>query len=102
MIVHGQGDIKSVHYGLDFYHGDTNHTVGLFAKLLRNLKKPPVHSSRALFDGCETRPLYEAMFAGKEVCMSSLPEPLGEPIYAKPLPPTLHVQFDNCAKENKC
>ena len=38
---------------------------------------------------------------GKKVCMSSLPEPLGEPFFT-PLPPILHVQLDNCTKSNKC
>ena len=33
--------------------------------------------------------------------MSALPEPPREPIYAKPLPPTLHIQLDNYAKDNK-
>ena len=75
MIVHGHGDVKYAHYGLDFYPGDANHTVGSFAKLLRDLEKPPVHSSRAFFDGCGTTPLYEAVLQGKEVCMSSLLEP---------------------------
>ena len=102
MIAHSHEDVKYVHYGLDFYPGDANYTVGSFAKLLRDLEKPPVHSSHALFDGCGTTPLYEAVLEGKEVCMSSLPEPPREPISAKPLPPTLHVQLDNYLKDNKC
>jgi hypothetical protein len=77
MIAHGHGDVKYAHYGLDFYLGDANHMVGSFAKLLHDLEKPPVHSSHALFDGCGMTSLYEAVFAGKEVCMSSLPEALG-------------------------
>ena len=32
----------------------------------------------------------------------SLPEPLRDPVFAKPLPPTLHVQLDNCVEDNKC
>ena len=58
MIVHGHGDIKYAHYGLDFYPDDANHTVGSFAKLLRDLENPPAYSSRALFDGSGTTPLY--------------------------------------------
>src|ERR1700737_1257914 len=102
MIAHGHGDVKYAHYDLVFYPVGANHTVGSFAKLLRDLEKPPVQSSRALFDGCGTTPLYEALFTGKEVCMLSLLDPPEEPICAKALPPTLHVQFDNCAKDNKC
>ena len=64
MITHNHGDVKYAHYGLDFYPGDANHTVGSFAKLLHELEKPPVCSSRAL-DGCGTTPLYEAVFQGK-------------------------------------
>ena len=102
MIAHGHRDVKYAHYGLDFYLGNANHTVGSFAKPLHDLENPPIHFSRALFDGCGTIPLYEAVLQGKEICMSALPEPPREPICAKPLPPTLHVQLDNCAKDNKC
>ena len=77
------------------------HTMGSFAKLLRDLKRPPTSSSRALSVGCGTTPLYEAMLKGKKVCLSSLQEAPQEPVLAKPLPPTLHVQLDNCAKDNK-
>lgn len=56
------------------YPSDANHIVGSFAKLLRDLEKPPVHSSRALFGGLGMTPLYEAVFEGKKVCMSSLRE----------------------------
>ena len=52
-------------------------------------------------DGCGTTPLCETVLQGEEVCMSSLPEPPREPILVKPLPPTLHIQLDNCAKDNK-
>ena len=102
MIAHGHVDVKYAHYGLDFYHGDANHTVGSFAKLLRDLESPPTSSSRALFVGCGTTPIYEAVLEGKEVCLSSLQEPHEQPVLAKVLPPTLHVQLDNCAKDNKC
>ncbi len=102
MIAHGHVDMKYAHYGLDFYPGDANHTVGSFAKLLRDLENPPTSSSRALFVGCGTTPLYEAVLEGKEVCLSSLQEAPQQPVVAKPLPPTLHVQLDNCAKDNKC
>jgi hypothetical protein len=91
IIPHGHGNVKYAHYGLDFYPSDVIHTVGSFAKLLRNLKKPPIYSSRALFDGCGTIPLYEMVLAGREVCMLSLPEPSGELICTKPLPSTLHI-----------
>lgn len=36
MIAHGH---EIVHYELDFYPSDANHTVGSFTKLLHNLKK---------------------------------------------------------------
>ena len=61
-------------------------------KLLRDLEKSPVHSSRAFFDGCGTTPLYETMLQGKEVCMLSLPEPTGDLIIRNSLPPTFYVQ----------
>ena len=61
MITHGHGDVKYAHYSLDFYPGDANYTVGSFTKLLRDLEKPPIHFSRALFDGCGMTPLYKAL-----------------------------------------
>ena len=85
MIAYGHEDVKYAHYGLDFYPGDSNHTVGSFAKLLHDFEKLPVHSTRALFDGCGTTPLYEAMLAGKEICMLSLPEPPRESLIIEPL-----------------
>jgi hypothetical protein len=102
MIAHGHVDVKYAHYGLDFYPGDANHTVGSFAKLLRDLESPPTSSSRALFVGGGTTPIYEAVLEGKEVCLSSLQEPPEQLVIAKALPPTLHVQLDNCANDNKC
>ena len=65
---------------------DANHTVDAFAKLLRDLKKPPILSSHALLDRCGMILLYEAMLQMKEVYLSSLPEPLEKFIFAKPLP----------------
>ena len=81
MIAHDHGDIKYILYGLDFDLGDPNHTVGSFAKLLRDLEKPLVHSSRVFFDSCGTTSLYEVVLQGKEVCISSLPESIGEFIF---------------------
>ena len=101
MIAHGHGDVKFAHYALDLYPADSNHTIGSFAKLLRDLEKPPASSSGLLFENTGSTPLYEAVLYGKDVCLHSLPEPLSEPVIAKKLPPTLRVQLDNCAKDNK-
>jgi hypothetical protein len=46
MIVHGHGDVRYVHYGLDIYPSDSNHTVGSIAKLLRDLESPLMYSTR--------------------------------------------------------
>ena len=42
MFAHGHVDVKYAHYGLDFYPGDANHTVGSFPKLLRDLVSQPL------------------------------------------------------------
>ena len=102
IIAHGHIDVKYAHYGLDFYHGDANHTVGSFAKFLQDLESPLTSSSCAIFVGCGTTPICKIVLEGKEVCLSPLQEPPEQPILAKPLPPTLHVQLDNCANDNKC
>ena len=39
MIVHGHEDVKFAHFSLDLYPSDSNHTIGLVAKLLRDLEK---------------------------------------------------------------
>jgi hypothetical protein len=101
MIAHGHGDVKFAHYALDLYPADSNHTIGSFARLLRDLEKPPAYSSGLLFENTGSTPLYEAVMDGKDVCLHSLPEPPSEPVIAKKLPPTLRVQLDNCAKDNK-
>ena len=41
MIAHGHGDVKFAHYALDLYPADSNHKIGSFARLLRDLEKPP-------------------------------------------------------------
>jgi hypothetical protein len=61
MIAHGHRNIKYFHHDLDFYLGDSNHMVGSFSKFLRDIEKPPVHSSRAFFDDCGTTSFYEAV-----------------------------------------
>ena len=45
MIAHGHGDVHYTHYGLDIFPYDSNYTIGLIAKLLRDLKEPPNSSS---------------------------------------------------------
>ena len=87
MIAHGHGDVKFAHYALDLYPADSNHTIGLFARLLRDLEKPPAYSSGLLFENTGSTPLYEAVLDGKDVCLHSLPEPPNEPVIAKKLPP---------------
>ena len=72
MIAHGHRDIRYAHYGLDIFPSDSNHIVGSIAKLLRDLELPPKHSSRELFPGNRTIPLFAALLAGAEMCTSSL------------------------------
>ena len=83
------------------YPADSNHTIGSFAKFLHDLEKPPSYSSILLFENSGSTPLYEAVMDGKDVCPHSLPEPPSENVIATNLPPTLRVQLDNCAKDNK-
>jgi hypothetical protein len=102
MMAHGHGDERYAHYALDLYPGDCNHTVGSFARLLRDLEESPISSSRRLFHGAGRSPLYRAVLHGSEICLEGLRAPPMDPIPAIPLPPVLHVQLDNCWKDNKC
>ena len=91
MIAHGYGDIRYAHYGLDIFPTDSNHTIGSIAKLLRDLELPPKYSSRELFSGSGSAPLFTALLAGAEMCTSSLPPQDAEEVSAKPLPPVLNL-----------
>ena len=62
MIVHDHVNVKYAHHGLDFYPSGTNHTVGSFAKPLRDLEKPPIHSSRVFFYDFKTTSLYMVVY----------------------------------------
>ena len=101
MIVHGHGDIRYAHYGLDIFPTDSNYTVGSIAKLLRDLELPPKHSSRELFSGSDSAPLFTALLVGAEMCTSSLPSQGAEYVIAKPLPPVLNLQLDIATEDNK-
>ena len=45
MIAHGHGGVRYAHYRLHIFPTNLNHTMGSIAKLLRNLKLLPKHSS---------------------------------------------------------
>jgi hypothetical protein len=101
MIAHGHGDVRYVHYGLDIYPSDSNHTIGSIAKLLRDLKSPPVYSTRQLFAGGGSSPLFQALFTGVDMCEGSLPPTATDPVMVALLPPVLNVQLDNTCSDNK-
>lgn len=102
MIAHGHGDIRYAHYGLDIFPTDSNHTIGSIAKLLRDLEQPPRNSSRKLFSVEERQsPLTKAVLNGSDMCLDSLLPPPQELIPARPLPPVLTLQLDNCSGDNK-
>jgi hypothetical protein len=101
MLAHGPGNVRYTHYSLDIFAHDANYTVGSFAKLLRDLERPPKSSSRRLFDGSRSSPLFEAVLSGAEMCEAALPQLSGIPSVATPLPPILNVQMDNTTGNNK-
>jgi hypothetical protein len=101
MIAHGHGDVRYAHYGLDIYLSDSNHTVGSIAKLLRDLESPLVYSTRQLFAGGGSSPLFQALLTGTDMYKGSLPPTAADPIMAAPLPPVLNVQLDNACSDNK-
>ena len=96
MLAHGHGDVHYAHYGLDIFVHDANYIIGSFAKLLQDLEKPPKSLSRRLFDGSRSSPLFEAMLSRVEMCEGALPQLLGIPCAATPLPPILNVQMECC------
>ena len=101
MLAHGHGDEKYAHYALDRHPADSNATIGSIAKLLRDLEDPLVCSSRQMLRSSGTSSLYRTVLKGRNTCYHCLRAPPTTPKIAKPLPPTLHVQLDNCWKDNK-
>ena len=100
MIAHGHGDYRYAYFGIDIYPHDSNHTVGSIAKLLQDLENPPKYSSRELFEGARSQPLFDPILKGSKICESLLlPEP-PQWIPAKLLPP-IHIQLNNVASDNK-
>jgi hypothetical protein len=100
MIAHGYGDGKYAHFSLYLYPCDSNHRVGSVAKLLLDLEKPRACSLRILFENSGATPLFDVVLSGKELCMLALCTDLVL-VAARRLPPILHVQLDNCWKDNK-
>ena len=102
MIAHGHGDVRCAHYGLDIFpHEISNYTIGLMAKLLRDLEGPPKSSSHQLFVGSRSTALFCGILKGAEMCETSLapqPETL---VPTTTLPPILNVQMDNATGYNK-
>jgi hypothetical protein len=101
MIAHGHGDLRYAHYKLDIYPSISNHTVGSFAKLLRDLECPLVSSTQQLFVGSASSPLFQALLIGANMCKGSLPPPAVAPVLAAPLLPVLNIQLDNACSDNK-
>ena len=102
MIAHGHGDVRYVHYGLDIFSTDSNHTVGSIARLLRDLEAEPKYSSRHLFATNDPiHPLLKAVLEGHEICKESLPPRPEEVVQPEHLPPTLTLQLDNASGNNK-
>jgi hypothetical protein len=101
MIAYGHGDVRYVHYGLDIYPSDSNHIVGSIAKLLRDLESPPMYSTRQMFVGGGSSPLFQALLTGAAMCEGSLPPPPESPVEAATLLLVLNIQLDNACSDNK-
>jgi hypothetical protein len=69
--------------------------------LLRDLESPPKYSSRQLFVGARSAPLFEALLEGANMCKGSLPPPREAPVAAVLLLPVLNLQLDNATGNNK-
>jgi hypothetical protein len=101
ILVHGHGDVRYAHYGLDIFPHDSNYTIGLFAKLLQDLERPPKSSSRWLFESSRSSPLFEVVLSGVEMCEAALLPLSGTPYAVILLPPILNVPMDNAVGDNK-
>ena len=86
---------------MDIYPSDSNHIVGSIVKLSRDLESPLVYSTRQLFAGGGSSPLFQALLIGADMYKGSLLSTTANPIMAAPLPPVLNVQLDNACSNNK-
>ena len=101
MIAHGHGNVQYVYHGLDIYPNNSNHTVGSITKLLRDLKSPPIYSTRQMFIGSGSSTLFQAFLNGAAMYEGSLPPPPGSLVEATALPPILNIQLNNACYNNK-
>jgi hypothetical protein len=90
-LVHGHGDVRYAYYGIDLFADDSSLS---FAKILQDLEMPPKSSSRRLFDGSRSTPMFQAVLHGAELYKTSLPPLVEISIPSTPLPPILNVQMD--------
>jgi hypothetical protein len=65
------------------------------------LESPPVYSTRQLFAGGGSSPLFQALLTRANMCEGSFPPAIANPVMAAPLPPVLNVQLDNACSDNK-
>ena len=102
MIADGHSDVRYVHYGLDIFPTNSNHTVGSIARLLRDLEMEPKVSSRQMFATDDPiHDLSKVLLEGHEICEESLPPRPKEAIEPVSLPLTLILQLDNASGDNK-
>jgi hypothetical protein len=60
-----------------------------------------MYSTRQMFVGGGSSPLFQALLTGAGMCEGSLSPPPGSPIEAATLPPVLNMQLDNACLDNK-
>ena len=101
MIAHGHGDVRYAQYGLDIFPHDSNYTIGLMAKLLRDLEEPPKSSSRQFFVGGGSTALFWSILKGAEMYKASLALQLETLVQETMLPLIFNVQMDNAIGNNK-
>ena len=99
MIAHEHGDMRYAHCSLDIYLSNLNHTIGSIAELLRNLESLPVYSTRQMFVGGGSSPLFKALLIRVAMCEGSLLPPPESLVEAATLPPVLNIQLDNACSD---
>jgi hypothetical protein len=101
MIAHGHIGNQYVHYGVDLYPSDSNHTVDSLAKVLWDLEDVPKFASKQIFPNTNTSLLFNALLEGGNVYNSSLPPARDKCVVPKSFPPVLNLQLDNACLNNK-
>ena len=101
MTAHGLGDVKFAHYALDLYPVYSNHIIESLARLILWFEETAYVLLNIVMRMQDQYLYLRWCWMEKMHAWIHCPNPLMRPWLRKSLSPTMQVQLDNCAKDNK-